>query len=292
MNGARTEPTRFVSLLPETWPERYTISGSMHLKLENTMIDRLVKARWQRLSCNRALVLDLLALAARHAYFPVEQTFDLGEVAGLRAAAARRISWSVLFMKAYATVAAKSPQLRQAYCRWPWPRLCESVENVAMIAINREYRGEERICWGRFTSPEQQSLAALQEALDAYQAEPVERIFRRQVRLSKCPTALRRLIWWLNLNFAKRRRAKRLGTFSMSTLAGQQTLNRFHPTLLTSSLSFGPPDERGQAAVTLICDHRVLDGAAAARALSALQNVLCGSIAEELRAMHAARAAA
>jgi hypothetical protein len=247
---------------------------------------------FRSLSCNRALVLDLLALTERHAYFPVEQTFELAEVAALRASARRRISWTVLFMKAYATVAAEVPQLRQAYCRWPWPRLCECGENVAMVAINREYRGEERLCWGRFTSSECQTLADLQDALDNYQREPVEQIFRRQVRLSKCPAPFRRLALWLNLNFSRRRRAKRLGTFSISTLAGQQTLNRFHPTLLTTSLSFGPLDERGRVLVTLVCDHRVLDGALAARALSSLQAVLRGTIADELRAMQAPRVAA
>jgi hypothetical protein len=254
-------------------------------------IDRK-QTKFRSLTSNRALVLDLLALSARHAYYPIEQVFELDEVGALRAAAVRRISWTVLFMKAYARVAAEIPQLRQAYCRWPWPRLCECGDNVAMVAINREYRGEERLCWGRFASPECQPLAELQDTLDAYQREPVEQIFRRQVRLSKCPSALRRLALWLNLNFSRGRRAKRLGTFSMSTLAGQQALNRFHPTLLTTSLTFGPLDERGRSLVTLICDHRVFDGALAARALTSLQAVLRGAIAEELRTMQASRAAA
>jgi hypothetical protein len=250
------------------------------------------KATFRSVSCNRALVLDLLALSARHAYFPAEQTFEIAEVAALRATVRRRISWTVLFLKAYATVAAEIPQLRQAYCRWPWARLCECGENVGMVTINREHHGEDRLCWGRFMSPETQSLADLQGALDAYQGEPVERIFRRQVRLSRIPAPLRRLALWLNLNFSRRRRAKRLGTFSISTLAGQQTLNRFHPTLLTTSLTWGPLDESGRALVTLVCDHRVLDGALAARVLSTLQAVLRGSIAEELRAMRAPRVAA
>jgi hypothetical protein len=256
------------------------------------IIHTATAARFRRVSCNRALVLDLVALAAREAHFPVERTLDLVEVAALRQRAARRISWTVLFMKAYAAVAANCPQLRQAYCRWPWPRLCESAENVAMVAINREYGGEDRLCWGRFISPERSSLSELQDGLDTYQHEPVEQIFRRQVRLSRFPGPLRRLALWLNLNFARKRRARRLGTFSMSTLAGQQALNRFHPTLLATSLTFGPLDERGRALVTLVCDHRVLDGALAARALTSLHNTMRGAIADELRAMQAPRAAA
>ena len=250
------------------------------------------KAVFLPISRNRALVLDLLALSARQAYYPAEQTFELAELIELRASARRRISWTVLFMKAYATVAAEIPQLMQAYSRWPWPRICQSPENVAMVTINREYRGEERLCWGRFMHPERQSLGELQEALDAYQREPVDQVFRRQVRLSQCPTLLRRAALWLNLNFARGRRAKRLGTFSMSSLAGQQTLNRFHPTFLTTSLTFGPFDEQGRTLVTLICDHRVLDGALAARALSSLQDALRSTLAGELRAMLAPRAAA
>jgi hypothetical protein len=249
-------------------------------------------ARFRRISCNRALVLDLVALAARETHFPVERTLDLAEVAALRRQAARRISWTVLFMKAYAAVAANCPQLRQAYCRWPWPRLCESAENVAMVTVNREYGGEDRLCWGRFMSPERHSLSELQDELDAYQHQPVEQIFRRQVRLSKFPGPLRRLALWLNLNFARGRRARRLGTFSMSSLAGQQAVNRFHPTLLATSLTFGPLDERGRALVTLVCDHRVLDGALAARALASLHDILRGEIADELRLLQAPRAAA
>jgi hypothetical protein len=250
------------------------------------------KPVFRSLSRNRALVLDLIALSPRHAYFPAERLFDLSDISELRRIAQRRISWTVLFMKAYSIVAAENPQLRQAYCRWPWPRLCECVENVAMVAINREFDGGDRLCWGRFISPEQQSIADLQEALDAYQCEPVEGIFRRQVRLSKCPMPLRRMALWMNLNFASKRRAKRLGTYSMSTLAGQQTFNRFHPTLLTTSLTFGPLDERGQSLVTLICDHRVLDGTLAARILSTLQSTLANPIADELRSLQSPRAAA
>lgn len=247
---------------------------------------------WKRLSQHRALVCDLVVLSERAAYYPVEQTFELGELALVRRSAPTRISWPVIFMKAYALVAARTPPLRQSFCRWPWPRLCECSDNVAMLAINRAMDDEERICFGRFISPEQQSLIELQASLDAYQQEPVEQIFRRQVRLSKCPAVVRRLVWWLNLNFAGKRRSRRLGTFGISTLAGQNTLNRFHPTVLTTSLTYGPLDAAGRSLVTLICDHRVIDGALAARVLSELDHTLRGPIADELRALSLRRVAA
>jgi hypothetical protein len=99
------------------------------------------------------------------------------------------------------------------------------------------------------------------------------------------------MLWGWTLNVAGGKRHRRVGTFSLSTLAGQGSLNRGHPSILTTSLTYGPLDERGEMVVTLLCDHRVLDGVAAARAVNALREVMCGQIADELRQMQARRAA-
>jgi hypothetical protein len=249
------------------------------------------KSRWVSISCNRALVLDGLYFARAVTLFPVERQFDLGDVVQLRSAQPMRISWAVLFLKAYAIVAREHAPLRQAYIRWPWPHMLESPHSVAMLAINREFQGEDRLCWGRFDEPADQPLARIQQRLEAYTHESVEQIFKRQVRLSRLPTWLRRTLMWWNLNFAGSKRAMRLGTFSLSTLAGQGALNRAHPTFLTSSLTYGPIDAQGRATVTLLCDHRVLDGTVAARALGELQDVMNGQIAAELRSSLVAKAA-
>jgi hypothetical protein len=226
--------------------------------------------------------------------YAVDRLVRVGDVAALRSQAAPRISWTSLFLKAYALVAADCRPLRQAYIRWPWSHLVEHPHSVANVAINRrdEERDEDRLCWGRFIEPERQSLIELQRALERYQREPIDEVFRRQVQHSKLPRLVRRLIWWVNLNLVVKKRAKRLGTFSMSTLAGFGAWNRSHPSILTTSLTYGPLDEHGRMLVTLICDHRVLDGALAARALGDLEAALCGPIAEELATLAANRAAA
>ncbi len=258
---------------------------------ETTSAQICRRARARAISSNRALVLDGLYFARAVTLFPVERAFDLAELARLRERQVSRISWVVLFIKAYALVAREHAPLRQAYIRWPWPHLLESPNSVAMLAINRQFEGEDRLCWGRFDEPADQPLIAIQERLDRYTSEPVEQIFKRQVRLSRLPGWLRRSLLWWNLNFAGSMRAKRLGTFSLSTLAGQGALNRAHPTFLTSSLTYGPIDADGRCLVTLLCDHRVLDGAVAARALTDLEDVLSGQITAELRAGLVAQAA-
>jgi hypothetical protein len=96
------------------------------------------------------------------------------------------------------------------------------------------------------------------------------------------PRLLRRLVLRVNLRSASAKRALRLGTFSLSTLAGEGCSNRGHPTFLTTSLSYDPLDEAGRMRVTLLADHRLIDGVPAARALAALEATLTGDIQREL----------
>lgn len=249
-------------------------------------------ARRKPLSNSRALVLDTLYFARFVPTFPVEQTFELAELARLRKNSPVRISWTVLFLKAFALAARTRPELRQAFVPWPWSHVCEYEQSVAVVAIQRQHADEPWLCWGRFSAPESTSLTDLQEMLDRYQQEPVEQVFRRQVRVSRFPGWLRRMAWRIGLYVDVAKRGKRFGTFSVSSLAGQGTLNRFHPSIHTASLTYGPLDKDGCCLVTLICDHRILDGIAAADALHGLRDALLGEIAEELRDSASKRLAA
>ncbi len=197
----------------------------------------------------------------------------------------------MLFLKAYGLLSAQVPELRDAYLAWPWPHFHRHPESVGMLAVSRTTATGERLCWGRFLAPERQSLTELQSELDRYKHEPVEQVFRRQVRLSQFPGPLRRIAWWLSLNTWPSRRAKRLGTFGLSTVAGSGAINRFHPSCLTTSLSYGPISPQGRTLVTIVCDHRVVDGAPMARALGELEAILAGPVAAEL-AILAQRASA
>jgi hypothetical protein len=59
------------------------------------------------------------------------------------------------------------------------------------------------------------------------------------------------------------------------------------PTICTTSLAYAPLEDDGRCLVTLIADHRVIDGAQAARALERLEQVLAGRMAEELAGLAA-----
>src|SRR5262245_21968796 len=171
-----------------------------------------------RLPHSRRLVCDLLHFARHVPLFPLERSCALGELEQLRQVAHPRVSWAVLFLKAYGLLAADYPVFRQAYMRWPWPHLYQHPHSVGMLAVNRADTAGERLYRGRFSRPEDHPLAELQTALDRYKTEPTPSVFAGQLRFSRAPTLLRRLGWWLTLNVSGGSRARRLGTFGLSTL--------------------------------------------------------------------------
>lgn len=240
------------------------------------------------LSGNRALVLDLLHYARQVPSFPLERICQMGELAVLRRLAPTRISWPALFLKAYGLAAAETPQLRQTLFQWPWPHVYEHPTSVAMLSVHRQYRGEDRLCFGRVLRPESLPLVDLQAQIDTYKNGPVEVMFRRQVWLSRLPTWLRRIGWWSTLHLQGDVRARRLGTFGMSVLAGQGANNRWHPSIHSTNLSYGTLDRYGEMPVTLIYDHRLIDGYLVSGVLRRLEEILRGPIARELVQMRGA----
>ena len=113
----------------------------------------------------------------------------------------------------------------------------------------------------------------------------MQQVFRKQFQLAHVPTILRRTIWWWNLNVATTYRAKRLGTFFLSTLSGRGAEIQLPPSIHTGCLTFGPLDATGVARVTLAYDHRIMDGVLVADILERLQQTLNETLAPELRSI-------
>ncbi len=243
------------------------------------------KSRRIALPRSRRLTCDVLHFHRKVPTCAHERIVNLSEVHELRSQLPTRISWPVLFIKAYALVAQKRPVLRQMWCRWPWRHLIQHPVSVGMLAIQREYQGEPWLFWGRMSEPESASLTELQGRLDRYLQQPVERIFKKQLQLSAFPTPIRRALWWYNLNLTTAARAKRVGTFFLTTLAAKGVEIPHPPSFQTGNLSYGPLDDNGNCRVTLAYDHRLTDGLQIAECLAELEAALCGPIASELRAL-------
>ncbi len=230
----------------------------------------------------RAIVLDVVRYAAKVPSFPVERYVDVRALADLRDRSTSRVSWSALFARAYGLTSRKHSQLREIYVAWPWPRVYTSPDCILALSVNRQMPDGERLFFGRIHSPDKRSLAAIQADIESFQSEDPSQIFRSQWRGAKLPTLIRRIAWWWRMDVDYKNRPRRMGTGSISALAGQGVTNRLHPCIMTSSFSFGPMEADGRCLVTLQCDHRVIDGAAAARALNGLCDFLEGQVRDEL----------
>lgn len=243
------------------------------------------KGRTLILSAPRTFVMDLLRHASRIPTVPVSRTMDLSSLLPLRRTHPARPSWSLLFMKAYGLVCRDHPALRRALVTFPTKRLYEHPQAVCALALERQYQGEEGIFVGLFRAPEEQSLTQLQDALEWYKRTPLEEIgfYRQMLRVSRAPTPIRRFLWWSTLEVSGFKRAKRFGTFGLSSYGalGAESLHPISP--LTTTMTYGPIEpETGLVNVKLIYDHRVLDGAYIARRLNDLEHALHGAIRNEL----------
>jgi hypothetical protein len=231
----------------------------------------------------RRLVADLMHFSMKVPAVTVERHLDLARLVAARRALAPAPTWSSIFTKAYATVAARAPALRTSYLASPRPRFYEHPANVATLNVDRQLADERVVIYAHIASPESLTLQELDEIIRRHQDEPVTNIpsYRSAVRLSRVPWPFRRWVWWAALNISGPTRCRNFGTFAVSSVGSQGAgITRLLP-LLTSQLHYGMIDATGRLEMRLSFDHRVLDGGAAAGALADLEAVLLGEVLDE-----------
>lgn len=237
-----------------------------------------------KLSNGRRLVDDVIAMSIKMPLASVAGTYDTPLAAKFRRRTRPKITWSVLYMKAYASVCQKNPALRQSYVCFPWSHLYQHDHNVCMMTIAREYRGEERLFFARFNRPDDESLEDLQAKYDHYRQAPVEEIkqFRHQILFAKLPRLVRRFGWWALFNIWPQKRASHMGTFGMtiSGYRGAYGSGMLGPN--TTTLGIDPTPRKGTSKILLSFDHRVIDGSPACKSLQQLNHILNTAIREEL----------
>src|SRR5262245_5611090 len=117
------------------------------------------------LSLPRRQVCDYLHFASRVPTVPVERTMNIRAVAEARELASPRPGWCALFTKAWGVVCARHEVLRRAYLGFPRPRLYQHPINVASVAVERLYGGEEAVFFLQVNRPEEKALAEVDTRL-------------------------------------------------------------------------------------------------------------------------------
>jgi hypothetical protein len=238
-----------------------------------------------KLSNGRRLVEDIIHVANKTPLAGFSADQDAGLVAKFRRHSRPKISWNVLYMKAYAIVCKRDATLRRSYVNFPWSYLYEHDQNVCMMTIAREHEGEERLFFARFNSPEERTLVELQDQFDHYRRAPISDIkqFRHQINFAKAPRFARRFAWWALANLWPKKRASHMGTFGLS-ISGNKgcygVSTHLGPT--TTTLGVDPSPKQGVSKVVVTFDHRVLDGAPVTRAMQKMHQILITSVMVEL----------
>jgi hypothetical protein len=226
-----------------------------------------------------------MALSRHTPTVVAERRMRLSELVEAREEWSPRPCWSAIFLKAFGAVAARNPVLRRTFMPFPRPHLYEHPVNVASVAIERRYAGEEAVFIAQARSPEEWDLHDLDAFLRHCKEAPLETVgsFRRVLRQAQTPWPIRPLLWWVTSSLSGRMRSRLLGTFGLTSVGAYGAGLARVVSPLTTTLHFGLFDAAGNLDVRLSFDHRVLDGATAARALSELEDVLVADVLDELR---------
>jgi hypothetical protein len=239
----------------------------------------------RKISLPRRFIIDLMRASAHVPGILFSRTLDVGPLMAARAKAKSPPGWAAIFVKAFALVAKEEPVLRTLYIKLPWPHFFELPRSIAMVAVARIEAGEDCILPEKIGAPEEHSLAEIDAQIRRAKTAPIEDIptFRKILMASRLPLPLRRLSWWLGLNFG-RMCANNFGSFGVTSVSayGPGQLQAISPSPFL--LSYGVVGADNRIDVLLRWDHRVTDAVVAARSLARLELVLNSEISAEILA--------
>ena len=243
---------------------------------------------YRPVSPSRRLVTDFLGQAAGVPIVAIGREINVRAVQAARSAMVGRppISWMTIFMKAWGIASQRCPTLRQAYIRWPYPRLYEHPRVELAMFVEKELAGENAVFGAKLREPGKKSLAELQDLIIDFRDCPLEKYayFRQIVRLGRLPGLVRRMVLWSGLHLSGPRRAKHFGTGAISSLGQMGAEVYFAITPLTSYFLFDRVQPTGMVSTKLFFDHRVMDGREASKCLAELEAALQQDILAELQA--------
>jgi hypothetical protein len=239
----------------------------------------------RKISIPRRLVADLMHASIRVPFVSLARPLNIRSLIESRAQAAKPPGWAAIFVKAFALVAKEQPALRTLFVKWPYARFYELPRSVAFVTIARIEDGQDCVLLQKVSAPDEMPLTEVDAVLQHAKEAPIDQVpaFRKMLLATRLPLLIRRLLWWIGLNWA-RQRANYFGSFGVTSVAafGPGELYALGPGPFVLSYGVAEPDQTIN--VILRWDHRITDAALIAKVLTRLEQVLNGEISAELRA--------
>lgn len=218
-----------------------------------------------------------------HVYLMAE--VDASAMRDARARTTGNVSYVSYVVKAVADTLADYPDAR-AVLTGRSPRLTVSSAVHAKVLFDKTVDGQRCVVSGTVEHVETAGVQAVQEAIDVYKRAEVDDLgpFAAIRKLQRLPLPLMRMVYRVMMRNPQRRAALQ-GTFAVTSI-GHERVGTILP-LIAGTLGLGvghiadgPLVRDGQVVVaplftlSLVFDHRVLDGAMAAEILAGVKDRL------------------
>lgn len=217
-----------------------------------------------------------------------------------------RVTATALLLKAIAIAQKTHPDTRTIML--PFGRTAIINDIVAGFTVERFIGSEPALFFGAIQEPDTKSVAQISKELREHAEADLEKVWQLnlQNRFTNLPWLLRQIILWVGLRYPAIRLKCMGATFGVSSLGKLGLKALIPPCVTTSTFGIGIVEPRpivrdGQIQIrkmmtmTLNFDHRLIDGAPAARFLNDIQKLMEGGlekyIQEELREIGLAAAA-
>jgi pyruvate/2-oxoglutarate dehydrogenase complex dihydrolipoamide acyltransferase (E2) component len=238
-----------------------------------------------RISAARRVVIETMVHSQKLPLLPCSRIVNIAPLVKARSRMTTPASWTAIFMRAFAFTAERHAELRRSIVPWPWQSIYEHPRSNAVVPIEREIDGETVVLMAKVMRPELMTLAEIDQQLHTFSTQPVESInyFRQLLLLGRLPWIFLRFAFWQTLYLSGFKKAKRFGTFAISSVGslGSEIDHAWTP--LTTYFTFGPISPAGDCTLRIIFDHRVMDARTVARCLVSIEEILHSQMLAEMQ---------
>lgn len=200
-----------------------------------------------------------------------------------------RITATALLLKAIAIAQRSHPDTRTTML--PFGKTVTFNNIVAGFTVERFIGSQPTLFFGAIEEPDTKSIADISSELRAHAEADLEKVWQLnlQNKFTWMPWILRRIILWIGLRNPGIRLKCMGATFGLSSLGKFGLTAMIPPCVTTSTFGVGTVEQRpvvrdGKVEIrkmmtlTLNFDHRMLDGAPAARFLADIQKLMEGGL--------------
>ena len=204
-----------------------------------------------------------------------------------------KVTITALLIKAIALAQHKHPTTRTQML--PNGRLVQFNDIEAQFTVERFVNDQPGLFFGSIKKPDERPLIEITEELRIYGTEPIETVPQLAIehKFSQYPHWLRQLIIYFGTRIPAMRLRYMGATFGLSSLGKYGARNLISPSVITSMFCIGEVEKRPividdqieirpQLSIVLNFDHRVIDGASAARFMADVITLLKGGLEEHV----------